>query len=149
MALMEPTRHESAFSDSRMESELKDQRADKYLHLVRVFKTRSLATQACAKGNVKIGGDAIKPARAVRAGDLIEVKKADLSLSLRVLAFPKNRLGAALVPQYCEDLTPPKVYQKAAELRREQHLAGPAPHETGARPNKKQMREIRQWMGLE
>lgn len=44
-----------------MESELKDQRADKYLHLVRVFKTRSLATQACAKGNVKIGGDAMYP----------------------------------------------------------------------------------------
>jgi ribosome-associated heat shock protein Hsp15 len=149
MALMEPTLHELSPNDSIMELELKDQRADKYLHLVRVFKTRSLATQACAKGNVKIGGDAIKPARGVRVGDLIEVRKAELNLTLRVVGFPKNRLGAALVPQYCEDLTPPEVYQKAAELRREQHLAGPAPHETGARPNKKQMREIRQWMGLE
>ena len=146
MGLMRPS---LPVIESRMNTVLTDQRADKYLHQVRVFKTRSLATQACAKGNVRIGGDAVKASRSVRAGDVIEVEKGDLKLTLKVVSFPKNRLGAPQVPQYCEDLTPPEIYQRAAESRREQILAGPAPHETGARPNKKQMREIRQWMGLE
>lgn len=125
-------------------------RADKYLHHIRVFKTRSLAAQACSKGNVKILGDAIKPSRNVRAGDVIEVDQGDLHLTLRVLGLPAGRVGAPLVPLHCENLTPPEAYERAQTARKERALiAPPTPHETAARPNKKQMRELRAWMGLD
>lgn len=125
-------------------------RADKFLHHVRVFKTRALASQACTKGNVKIKGDAIKPARSVRAGDVIEIDRAGLYLTLRVTGIPIHRVGAALVAQFREDLTPPEEYKRAAEVRREQELIHPpTPHESAARPNKKQIRELREWMGID
>lgn len=125
-------------------------RADKYLHHVRLYKTRAQAAQACTKGNVKIKGDAIKPARDVRAGDVIEVRRDDLHLTLRVLSMPRSRVGAPLVAQCYENLTPPEEYERAAAIRREQALIHPpTPHESAARPNKKQMRELREWMGLE
>lgn len=125
-------------------------RADKFLHHVRVFKTRSLASQACTKGNVKIGGSAVKPSREVRAGDVIEICRGDLHLTLRVTAVPANRVGAPLVAHYCENLTPAAAYERAAEARRQRELIRPAtPHETASRPNKKQMRELREWMGID
>lgn len=122
-------------------------RADKWLHLVRVFKTRTLATQACDRSNVRIGTQAIKPSREVRAGDVLHVERGDLKLTVRVLAMPQTRLGAPLVKQFCEDLTPPENYQKAAEARRERALITPRPHDTLMRPSKKDLRAIREWMG--
>lgn len=122
-------------------------RADKWLHLVRVFKTRTLATQACDRSNVKIGTQAIKPSREVRAGDVLHVERGDLKLTVRVLAMPQTRLGAPLVKQFCEDLTPLENYQKAAEARRERALITPRPHDTLMRPSKKDLRAIREWMG--
>lgn len=125
-------------------------RADKYLHHIRVFKTRALASQACTKGNVKVKGDAIKPARDVRAGDVIEVDRGELHLTLKVTGIPANRVGAPLVAQFCENLTTPEAYARAAEARKERALIHPpTPHESAARPNKKQMRELREWMGIE
>ena len=125
-------------------------RADKYLHHTRVFKTRALASQACSKGNVKIRGDAVKPSRDVRAGDVIEVDRGELHLTLRVLGLPAVRVGAPLVPQYYENLTPPEAYERAHAAGKERALiAPPTPHEKAARPNKKQMRELREWMGLD
>lgn len=133
-----------------MSEPLTSLRADKYLHHIRVFKTRGLASQACSKGNVKIKGDAIKPARDVRAGDVIEVDRGELHLTLKVSAIPANRVGAPLVAQFCENLTPPEAYKRAAEARKQRELVQPAtPHEAAARPNKKQMREIREWLGIE
>jgi ribosome-associated heat shock protein Hsp15 len=99
------------------------QRADKWLHHVRVFKTRSLATQACQKSNVTLEGRALKPSRELRAGDVVEVVRGDLRLRLRVLAFPPQRIGAPLVEEFCENLTPEEWIRKAAELRAaRQHL---------------------------
>lgn len=124
-------------------------RADKYLHHVRIFKTRTLATQACDRGNVKLAGKDIKPSREVHAGDVLAVQRGDLHLTLKVLACPDHRLGAPLVKDFCEDLTPAENYQKAAEARRERALVTPRPHDTLMRPNKKDLRAIREWLGKE
>lgn len=125
-------------------------RADKYLHHVRIFKTRAVAAQACSKGNVKIKGDAIKPSREVRPGDLIEIVRAELHMTIRALSLPTHRVGAPLVKQCYEDLTSPEAYERAANIRRERALINPpTPHESAARPNKKQMRDLREWMGLD
>ena len=121
-------------------------RIDKWLHHVRVFKTRSLAAQACAKGNVRLLGQAVKPSRQVRFGDLVEVRRDDLVLDLRVLGLPPQRVGAPRVPEFCEDLTPPERREKAAALRKEQALQRPQPHELTGKPDKKQMRQLREWM---
>lgn len=124
-------------------------RADKYLHHIRVFKTRSLAAQACAKGNVIIRGAAIKPGRDLQSGEVLEIDRGDLHLTMKVLAFPASRIGAPLVPQFCENLTPPEAYQKAAEARKEKQLQNPDPLAQAARPNKQQMRQLREWLGKE
>lgn len=125
-------------------------RADKYLHHVRVFKTRALAAQACTKGNVKVKGDAIKPARALRPGDVVEIDRGDLHLTIRVAGLPASRVSAPLAAQCYENLTPPEAYERAEAARKEQALIHPpTPHESAARPNKKQMRELREWMGLD
>ena len=120
-------------------------RADLYLHYVRIFKSRSLAAQACTRGNGRIAGQPLKAARELKVGDLLDIQRGDLSLVIRVLDFPKARVGAALVPQYLENFTPVENYQRAAEARREAALV--APHPFAAKPDKKQLRQIRQWLG--
>ena len=120
-------------------------RVDKWLHQVRIFKTRSLATQACDKGNVLILGQPVKPSRDLKPGDILELTRGDLRLRLRVLAFPPHRLGAPRVPEFCENLTPPEWIAKAAELRRQRELQTPPSHETITKPNKQQMRQLREW----
>ncbi|MDP1592170.1 MAG: S4 domain-containing protein [Prosthecobacter sp.] len=121
------------------------QRADKWLHHVRVFKTRTLATQACAKGNVLVGGQTVKASRELKPGDVLEVVRGDLRLRLKVIAFPARRLGPPRVAEFCEDLTPAEWYQKANELRRERELVTPREHEMIAKPDKKQLRELRKF----
>ncbi|HEY1082526.1 MAG TPA: S4 domain-containing protein [Prosthecobacter sp.] len=124
---------------------LQTQRADKWLHHVRVFKTRGLATQACTKGNVTLDGQPVKPARDLKAGDVLEVERGDLRLRLKVLAFPPQRLGAPKVPEYSENQTPEEWILKAAELRRQRELETPRAHEMVAKPNKQQLRQLREW----
>lgn len=119
-------------------------RADVYLHHVRIFKTRSLATQACHKGNVRLSGSAIKPARDLKPGDLLEVERGEMKFILRVLDFPGHRVGAALVSRYLENLTPEENYRRAAEARKMREMTDP--HPTAARPDKKQLRLIRQFL---
>lgn len=121
------------------------QRADKWLHHVRVFKTRSLATQACAKGNVTLEGQAVKASRDLKPGDVLEIVRGDLRLRLRVLGFAARRVGPPQVPELCENLTPQEWYQKASELRKERELITPHAHETLAKPDKKQLRELRKF----
>ncbi len=81
-------------------------RIDKYLWAIRVFKTRSEATDACNGNKVKIGGVNAKPSKAVKAGDVVEVRKGTALFSYRVLKVAENRMGAQLVPDFAEDLTP-------------------------------------------
>lgn len=126
-----------------MSEPVETQRADKWLHHVRVFKTRSLATQACAKGNVTIGGQIVKASRELRPSDVIEVVRGDLRLRLKVLGAPAQRLGPPRVAEFCENLTPAEWFHKASEARREKKLITPPEHEQITKPNKKQLRELR------
>ena len=81
-------------------------RIDKWLWAMRIFKTRTVATEACKKGRVLMGGVAVKPSRAIKEGDIINVRKPPVTYSFRVKALAQNRLGARLVPEYMENITP-------------------------------------------
>lgn len=112
-------------------------RLDKWLWAVRIFKTRPLATEACRAGDVTLGDLVAKPARSVRAGEIITVRQGVVERTLRVIGSPPSRVGAALVPGFCVELTPPEEFAKARELRVQQRL-GRAPG-TG-RPTKRERR---------
>lgn len=81
-------------------------RIDKYLWAIRVYKTRSDATEACNGNKVKIAGVNAKPSKAVKIGDVIEVHKGPATFTYKVLQLSENRMGAPMVPDYAEDLTP-------------------------------------------
>lgn len=81
-------------------------RIDKWLWAMRIFKTRTVATEACKKGRVMMGGVPVKPSRTIKEGDVINVRKPPVTYSFRVKALAQNRLGARLVPDYMENITP-------------------------------------------
>lgn len=87
-------------------------RIDKYLWSIRVFKTRSEATDACKGGKVRVNGNDIKPSRDVKVGDVIVVRKGAVTYTYKVLALIDKRQGAALVPNYAENLTPREELDK-------------------------------------
>ncbi len=87
-------------------------RIDKYLWEIRVFKTRGDATQACGGGKVKISGIPCKAARQLRIGDVIDVRKGAAIFSYKVKGFPTSRVGANLVENYAENLTPESEIEK-------------------------------------
>ena len=87
-------------------------RIDKWLWEVRLFKSRSLATEACKAGKIKIDGSNIKASKDIREGDIITVSLNPLFKTVRVKQFPKSRVGAKLVPDYMEDLTPQAEYDR-------------------------------------
>jgi len=121
-------------------------RIDKWLHHTRVFKTRSLAGQACSKGNVRVLGQTVKASRVVRAQDVLTVERGELTLTLKVLGYPPQRVGAVRVAEFLEDQTPPAEYERVAAIRREQALIQPRAHEMLAKPNKQQLRILREWL---
>lgn len=88
------------------EEELNRMRVDKWLWVIRQYKSRSLATEACEKGRIIISEQIVKPSRLIKEGDIVEVKRTGLTRKLKVLKLFHNRLAAKLVPEYCEDLTP-------------------------------------------
>jgi ribosome-associated heat shock protein Hsp15 len=114
-------------------------RIDKWLWAVRLFKSRSLATAACQGGHVKIAGQSVKPSREVHVGEIISALTGRVQRSVRVLALLEQRVGAKLVPQYLEDLTPPEEYERA---RREAEPALLQFPKGWGRPTKKQRRQI-------
>ena len=116
-------------------------RIDKYLWAVRLFKTRSQATEACRGGKVVVDGHGSKPSREVKAGMLIEVQQGPVKRHVKVLQELHNRVGAKLVPDYMEDLTPESEYQKLEMLRSQQSHR---PRGAG-RPTKKERREMDDW----
>lgn len=93
-------------------SEAANLRIDKYLWAVRVFKTRTLATEACDKGRVLIGDVAVKPSRSVKPGDLITVKKTPIVHTYKVLGILPTRLSAEKVKEFVLELTPEEEFQK-------------------------------------
>lgn len=87
-------------------------RIDKYLWSVRVFKTRTLATEACKRGKVTVDEMPAKPSRTVSEGDVIQVRKAPVTYSYKVLDPIENRVGARIVHNFVEDVTPGEELQK-------------------------------------
>jgi len=87
-------------------------RVDKWLWAVRIYKTRSLATEACKNGRVRIWGQVVKASREVRIKDEIDIHLGVFHKTVRVLALLHNRVSAALVPNFLEDLTPESEYNK-------------------------------------
>ncbi len=81
-------------------------RIDKWIWAVRIFKTRTVASDACKKGRVSVGDVTAKPSRMVKVGDIVKVRKPPVTYWFKVLALTENRLGAKLVPGYMENITP-------------------------------------------
>lgn len=90
-------------------------RLDQWLWAVRVFKTRTLAADGIKAGHVRINGEPCKPAREARPGDIIVARVGIMTRTVRVIADPPSRVGAKLVPQFAEDLTPPEEYARRPE----------------------------------
>jgi ribosome-associated heat shock protein Hsp15 len=121
-------------------------RIDKWLWAVRVFKTRGLAADACRSGWVRVNEHAVKPAREVRAGESVTVRQGLVTRTLRVVAIPHSRVGAKLVPEYCEELTLPEEFEQAREHRVQQVLTR-APG--AGRPTKRDRRALDRFLGRE
>lgn len=114
-------------------------RIDKWLWAVRLYKTRSLAAEACKKGKVSCNGQTVKPSHVVKVGEVYHVRRAPITFSYRVLALAHNRMAAKLVPDFMLDVTTPDQLQ-LLELNRLAHVAGRA-RGTG-RPTKKERRDL-------
>ncbi len=93
------------------------QRIDKYLWAVRLFKTRSMATDACKKGRVSINGEKVKASRTINIGDVFSVNKPPIEYTYKVKEMLKNRVGAKLVNDYIEDITPQEELDKLEEIK--------------------------------
>lgn len=116
-------------------------RIDKWLWAVRLFKTRSQATDACRAGKIKIENDSIKPSREVKTGQVISLHQGIITKTVKVVGLLEKRVGAKLVAGYMEDLTPAEEYHKL-ELLRDNPLA-----QRKGRPTKKERREMDDWFG--
>ena len=92
-------------------------RIDKWLWTVRFYKTRSLATDACKAGKIKLDGQSVKPARELKRDDIVSISQDSLIKTVKVLGFPPNRQPAKLVSEYLEDLTPQEMYDRIKILR--------------------------------
>ncbi len=114
-------------------------RLDKYLWSIRIFKTRSDATEACKGNKVRVGGVPAKPSKMIKIGDVLEVRKGVVQYTYRVKALTEHRLGAKLVPDFAENLTPQAELDKLKApvetffLRRDRGAG---------RPTKKDRREM-------
>ena len=86
-------------------------RIDKWMWASRIFKTRTIAAEACKKGRVSINGSQVKPARTVKPGDVIEVRKPPITYSFKVLQAIEKRVGAKLIPEILENVTSPEQYE--------------------------------------
>ena len=114
-------------------------RVDKWLWAARIFKTRSMAAAACKKGQVSMGGTQLKPSRMVRVGDTVDVKKPPITYSFRILQAIEHRVGAKLIPEILENVTPPEQY----ELLEMNKISGFVDRARGTgRPTKKERRAL-------
>ena len=118
---------------------MEEVRIDKYLWAIRAFKTRTDASDACKGGKVRIQDAPVKPSRTVKAGDTITVRKGMVTYTYKVVKPTENRVGAKLVPEYAQDLTPGEELAKLSAPRETFFLT----RDRGeGRPTKKDRREI-------
>jgi ribosome-associated heat shock protein Hsp15 len=114
-------------------------RIDKWMWATRIFKSRSIAVDACKKNRVMIGGVNIKPSRMIREGDIIQVRKPPVVYSFKVLALTERRMGAKSVSEYLENVTAPDQY----EILEMNKISGFVNRAKGmGRPTKKDRREL-------
>lgn len=117
-------------------------RIDKWLWAVRLFKTRSIAIEACKKGRITIKGITIKPSRMIKVGDIIEVRRAPITYSFEVLNLTENRMGAKLVPDFMKDVT----LVSQLEILEMSKVSGFVDRARGTgRPTKKDRRDLEQF----
>lgn len=115
-------------------------RLDKYLWSIRVFKSRSMASDACNGGKVKINGVSCKPSRVVKIGETISIKMGGIERIFKIKALLDKRVGAPLVPDFCVDLTPESEIEKQKMMRVKFEIRDAG---TG-RPTKKDYRDLEQ-----
>ncbi len=118
---------------------MNEARIDKWLWAARIFKTRSIAANACKNGRVTMNGSYIKPSRMIKAGETIDVKKPPIVYSFKVLQPIEQRVGAKIIPEIYENITDPKQY----EILQMSRISGfvDRAHGTG-RPTKKERRAL-------
>ena len=118
---------------------MSETRIDKWLWAMRIFKTRTIATEACKKGRVTVGGTPVKPSRPLKVGEVVDVRKPPVTYSFRVKALVNNRLGAKLVPEYMENIPP----QSQLDLLDVVKISGFIDRRKGlGRPTKREGREL-------
>lgn len=114
-------------------------RIDKYLWCTRYFKTRSLATEACKKGQVKLNGANTKPSKEVYNSEKITIRKNQINYVIVVLDTPPSRVGAKLLDQYRKDVTPKEAFENQELLK---YSKGYYRSKGTGRPTKKDRRDI-------
>jgi len=119
-------------------------RIDKWLWCVRVFKSRTLAGEACNGGKIKINGERVKPSYHVKTGEVITVQQGYVKRSYRVLGFLDKRVSAALVKNFAEDITPQEELEKAKTGRM---VSYQSKFKSMGRPTKKDRRLINRIKG--
>lgn len=113
-------------------------RLDQWLYTVRLYRTRTLATAAIKDGQVKIGEAIPKPAREIRPGEIISARTGEITRTYKVLGEPAARIGAPLVAQYAEDLTPPEEFTRRQSERNQPGI--PVRDRRAGRPTKRDRR---------
>ena len=117
-------------------------RIDKWLWATPIFKTRTIASDACKKGRVTIKGQNVKPSHGIRVGQVVEVRKPPVTYSFEVLGLIENRVGAKLVPNYLKNVTS----RDQLELLEMVKISGFVNRQKGlGRPTKKEGRELAQF----
>jgi len=125
------------------EPEISSVRIDKFLWSVRLYKTRSLASDECRKGRVVINNIQVKPSRVVEGNEIITVRKPPVTYTYRVIKPIENRVSAKLVSNFIEDLTPEQEKLKL-EIS---HSAFPGFRQKGlGRPTKKERRNLNRFI---
>ena len=118
---------------------MNEARIDKWLWAARIFKTRSIAADACKNGRVTFNGMNMKPSRTIKEGDVVSVKKPPVTYSFKVLKAIEQRVGAKLLPEIYENVTDPKQY----ELLQMSRISGFIDRADGTgRPTKKERRAL-------
>lgn len=121
-------------------------RLDKWLWAARIYKTRTLAADACKNGRITINGATAKPARTIKPGDVVGVKKAPVTYSFRVKQAIEKRVGAKILPDILENITPPEQYEMLEMSR----ISGFVDRARGTgRPTKKERRALDRFQGPE
>lgn len=118
-------------------------RIDKWLWCVRLYKTRSMATEACRSGRVRINDHIVKPSHPAKAGDVCQIRQEHILRMVMIRQVLSNRVGAKLVAEYYEDLTPPEEYQKKNEDKLARQGIRPAGY---GRPTKRERRNMDRFM---